>query len=1146
VDFYAVLDQVLDLLRQRGRVTYNALKRQFGLDDACLQDLKDEIIVAQRVAVDEDGTVLVWTDDVTAPPPPAAVPASGRARTLVQHQAPLAYTPPHLAEKILTSRTALEGERKQVTVFFADLKDSTRLIQGLDPEAAQQLLDPAIHLMMDAVHRFEGTVNQVLGDGIMALFGAPIAHEDHALRACYAALSVQNAIRRYAENVRRTHGMLLQLRVGLNSGEVVVRVIGNDLHTDYSAVGQNAHLAARMEHLAAPGSILLTAAVLRLTEGLVRVTALGPLPVKGFTEPVEGFELLGASDIRRRLQAAALRGLTRFVGREPELAGLTQALTRAGAGHGQVVALVGEAGVGKSRLVYECVHSHRTQGWLVLESASVSYGKATPYFPVTDLFKRYCHVDDGDDARTIRAKVTGQVLTLDETLQETLPALLALLEALPDDSPFLKLDPPQRRQRTLDGLNRVLLRESQVQPLLLVFEDLHWLDTETQALLDCLVESLPTMRLLLLVNYRPEYQHGWGSKTYYMQLRLDPLPPASADEFLYDLLGDDSSLEPLKQLLIARTEGNPFFLEESVRTLVETGVLVGERGNCRVARDLSSIQIPATVHAILAARIDRLPPEEKHLLQTAVVIGHEVPLPLLQAIAELPEAALQRGLSHLQVAEFLYETRLFPEQEYTFKHALTNEVAYSSLLHERRRALHLKIMDALEALYPDRLGEYVERLAQHALRGEAWDKAVAYCRQAGARAVSRSAYREAMACFEQALDALQHLPENRDTCEQAIDLRFELRNTLLLLGEYRRLFDYLREAETIAEALNDQNRLGRVSYYMTNYFWVMGDHDRALESGQRALAIATAFEDFPLQIMANYSLGRASHVLGNYHQAMEFLGRNVAALEGELIHEYFGLTALPSVLSRTYLIWCLAEMGAFTQGIAYGDEAVRIAEAVGHPYSLISAYQGISYPYFRKGDLQKAIPILERALTLCHVHIPALFPEVASVLGYAYTLSGRHPEALPLLEQVVEQAVSMSLVVYHALWLTWLSEVYLLVGRMEDAGDLVLRALEHSRNRKELGYQAYALRLLGEIHSHHDPPEVEPAETHYRQALALAGELGMRPLVAHCHLGLGTLYLKIGRGEQSRTELSAAIAFYRAMEMTFWLPQTEAALAQVA
>jgi class 3 adenylate cyclase len=373
------------------------------------------LVYAKQLAVDEDGRVLVWTGASEVMPPPAFPQGH------VLDQAPLTYTTAHLTEKILGSRTALEGERKQVTILFADLKDSTELIRDLDPEAAQQLLDPALHRMMEAVHRYEGTVNQVLGDGIMALFGAPIAHEDHAVRACYAALAMQTAMREHTEEVWRTHRLEMGIRVGLNSGEVVVRGIGNDLHMDYSAVGQTTHLAARMEQLPTPGSIRLTAATLKLVEGLVRVEALGPVPVKGLVGPVEVFELVDASATRQRLQAAVARGLTRFVGREHEIGALDQALERAAAGHGQVVAVVGEAGVGKSRLVYEFVQSHRTEGWLVLESASVSYGRATPYFPIIDLLKRYAHVEERDDTRTIHAKVTGQVLTLDETLGDPTP-----------------------------------------------------------------------------------------------------------------------------------------------------------------------------------------------------------------------------------------------------------------------------------------------------------------------------------------------------------------------------------------------------------------------------------------------------------------------------------------------------------------------------------------------------------------------------------------------------------------------------------------------------------------------------------------------------------------------------------------------------
>ncbi len=597
--------------------------------------------------------------------------APGRPRVT----SPDTYTPKHLAEKILASKTALEGERKQVTVLFADLKGSMELIAERDPEEARKLLDPVLERLMEAVHRYEGTVNQVMGDGIMALFGAPLAHEDHAVRACYAALRMQESVKRYADEVRHSQGVAIRIRVGLNSGEVVVRAIGSDLHMDYSAVGQTTHLAGRMEQLADPGAILLTGETLRLAEGYVEVKPLGPVPVKGLAEAVDVYELVGAGAVRSRLHAAAARGLSRFVGRDTELAQLRQALERAGGGHGQLVAVVGEPGVGKSRLYWEFSHSHRSADWLILETSSVSYGKATAYLPVIDLLKRYFQIEARDDSRRIREKATGKLLALDRQLEPWLPALLALLDVPVDDPRWERLDPPQRRQRILDGVKRLLLRESQVQPLLILVEDLHWIDSETQALLDGLTESLPSARLLLLVSYRPEYQHGWAGKTYYRQLRIDPLPPESAADLLAGL------------------------------TLVETGVLIGARGAHLLAKDVTGILVPATVQALLAARIDRLVPEDKRLLQAAAAIGKDVPLALLQAVAELPNDSLTHGLARLQAAEFLYETRLFPDLEYTFKHALTHEVAYGALLQDRRRALHVRIVEAMERLYPNRPAE---------------------------------------------------------------------------------------------------------------------------------------------------------------------------------------------------------------------------------------------------------------------------------------------------------------------------------------------------------------------------------------------------------------------------------------------------------
>src|SRR5262245_32589992 len=694
---------------------------------------------------------------------------------------PEACTPKHLAERILTSKGALEGERKQVTVLFADLKGSMELLADRDPEEARSVLDPVVQLMMDAVHRYEGTINQVMGDGIMALFGAPLAHEDHAERACYAALRMQERASHHGTEARRTHGANAKIRVGLNSGEVVVRAIGSDLHMDYTAVGQTTHLAARMEQLADPGAIVITPDTLTLVEGLVAVTSLGLVPIKGLAAPLEVFEVTGVGAARTRLQAAARRGLTRFVGRDNELDQLWRAQELAGKGRGQVAAVVGEAGVGKSRLVYEFIHSHRLQGWLVLEAASVSYGKATGYLPVMDLLKGYFKIQDRDDLREIREKVTGKLLALDEALKPTLPALLdlcgctdgtCLLGTPVDDAVWLALDPVQRRQLILDGVRRLLLREAREQPLLLIFEDLHWIDSETQALLDGLVESLGSTRLLLLTTYRPEYQHNWGSKMCYTQVRLDALPADSSGDLLDALLGEDVGLAPLKQQLVKR--GNPFFLEETVRTLVETKMLTGERGRYRLTQPVQAIQVPSTVQVMLAARIDRLSPDDKRLLQVASVLGKRIPFPLLQAVADLPDGELRRGLEHLQTAEFLYEAALFPDLEYRFKHALTHEVAYGSLLQDRRRTLHARIVEAIEGLYPDRLAEQVERLAHHALRAELWEKATHYVTQAGQRALSRSAFRDSERWLAQALDSLRHLPESPETQRRAIDIRLLL------------------------------------------------------------------------------------------------------------------------------------------------------------------------------------------------------------------------------------------------------------------------------------------------------------------------------------------------------------------------------------
>jgi class 3 adenylate cyclase/tetratricopeptide (TPR) repeat protein len=1063
------------------------------------------------------------------PAAPAAPPAPQR------FGAPGTYTPKHLAERIINSRAALEGERKQVTVLFADLKGSMELLADRDPEEARKLLDPVIQHMMEAVHQYEGTVNQVMGDGIMALFGAPVAYEDHAVRACYAALRMQEAVKRYSEEVRRSHGIELHIRVGLNSGEVVVRSIGSDLHMDYTAVGQTTHLAARMEQLAAPGTIRLTADTLRLAEGYIEVKPLGPVPIKGLGAPVEVYEATGAGVARSRLQAATARGLTRFVGRDAEIEQLRLALEQAGAGHGQLVAIVGEPGVGKSRLFREFAHSPRVQHWLILQSRSVSYGKATGYLPVVDLLKTYFKMHDREAHREIREKITGKLLTLDRALEPTLPALLALLDVPVEDPAWEAVDPPQRRQRILDAVKRLLLRESQVQPLLVVFEDLHWIDSETQALLDSLVESLPTSRLLLLVNYRPEYRHGWSSKSYYTQLRLDALPHESAGELLQALLGADATVEPLKPVLIARTGGNPLFLEESVRMLVETHALTGERGGYRLVRPVGTIEVPATVQAILASRIDRLAPEDKQLLQTASVVGKDVPFSLLLAIAALPEEDLRRGLAHLQAAEFLYETSLFPELEYTFKHALTHEVAYAGLLHERRRGLHARIVEAVERLYLDRPAEHVERLAHHAVRGELWEKAQAYLPEAAARAVGRGANTEAASFFEQALHALGHLPESRARLEQGVDLRLELRNVLTArLVDLPRSLEWLSEAETIARRLGDQQRLALVFAHKTHSLWLSGESQQASEAGHQALALATAVGDFALIVASRQYLGQVYRTQGDYPQATALFRSNISALDGPRRAERFGMHVLPSVLARGFLADCLSLTGDFLEAAAHAAEALEIAEAVGHPYSIMSACGGPAPLHIRQGHLGKAVPLLERAIARCRTWgIGIWFPTIAAELALAYAMVDRIDEALAILEEVGGEITTPATIAADP------SQAFLLAGQVDTATALAESSLAASRRRNERGNVASVLHVLGEIAARREPPDVDTATNFYEQAMRQATELGMRPLVAHCHLGLGQLYRRTGKREQAQGHLATATTMFREMGMTYWLEKAE-------
>jgi class 3 adenylate cyclase/tetratricopeptide (TPR) repeat protein len=1035
-----------------------------------------------------------------------------------------AFAPKHLVERVRTSKHALEGERKQVTVLFADLKGSMELLADRDPEETMKLVDPVLAHMMEAVHRYEGTVNQVMGDGIMALFGAPIAHEDHAVRACYAALRMQERVKRYAEVVRRTHAAVVKIRVGLNSGDVVVRAIGSDLHMDYTAIGPTTHLAARMEQIADPGAIMMPHGTLALVEGYVEVKPLGPVAIKGLADAVDVYELAGAGPVRTRLQAAVRRGLTRFVGREAEVQQLHRVQELAGGGRGQVAALVGDAGVGKSRLVYELSHSHRMRGWLVLESTSVSYGKATSYLPVIDLLKAYFKIQDSNDVREIREKVTGKLLTLDRSLESMLPPLLSLLDVPVDDAKWVAIDARQRRQHTLDAVRLLLLCEAREQPVLLIFEDLHWIDSETQALLDSLVGSLGSARVLLVVNYRPGYQHGWSGKSYYTQLRLDALAEESTGELLDALLGDNLGLAPLKQLLVKR--GNPFFLEETIRTLVETHVLVGQQGCYRLTQAVQAIQIPPTVQTMLVARIDRLAPDDKHLLQTASVVGKDVPWALLQAIAALPDELLRERLDRLQAAEFVYETKIFPELEYSFKHALTHEVTYGGLLQERKRELHARIVHALEGSQRGHLEAEVERLAHHAVRGGLPEKAVHYLRLAGRKATARSAFKDAVIHFDQALDLLAALPESRAMLEQSFDIRLELRPALNSQGEVTLALQRTREAANIAEMMDDDSRRGRASGFIANSHTMLGELGDAVASGAKALAIAERLGDLRLRIPTTTHLAQAHYWRNEHEQVIELARANIAAVPAESNLDYFGLAQPPSVWDRSLLAMSLAHRGNFAEASEYSDEAVRLAESTHNGPTIGMALRGAVTLRIVRKSWHEARSVADRFVeTAAGIHQPyavACRAWVLAQLGEA----NASMECISEGERLLKHQAANGIVAGHEWAYAALGHACLVLGRLDEAQRLGRRSVKSA-----LSFNAHGLDLLGQVAFHPDRLDPEVAERLFREVLTLATPRGLRPLIASAHLGLGTLFRLTGKFAEARKELDAATLLYREMDM---------------
>ncbi len=1005
-------------------------------------------------------------------------------------QPPVSYTPKHLAERILAEREAMEargaadGERKTITALFADIKDSTALIEDLDPEDARRLIDPALQLMMDAVHRYEGYVAQSLGDGIFALFGAPIAHENHPQRALYAALQMQEENARYAERLRREQGINLQLRVGVNTGEVVVRSIRkDDLHTDYVPVGHSTNLASRMESLASGGAIVVSEHTYKLTEGYFEFKPLGAAQVKGVSEPIHIYEVLRVGPLRTRLQVAARRGLVRFVGRQSELEQLNKALELTKTGHGQIAAVMGEPGVGKSRLFLEFKLLSQS-GCLVLETFSVSHGKAYPYLPLIELLNNYFQLTPQDDERRRREKVGGKVLMLDRSLEDTLPYLFTLLGIAESAASLQQMDPQIRKRRTLEAIKRLLVRESLNQPIILVFEDLHWLDNETQTFLSLLSESVASARLLLLVNYRPEYHHEWGNKTYYTQLRLDPLGKEAAQELLAALLGDGAPLQPLKQLIVEKTEGNPFFMEEIVQALVEQGVLTDLRRVGTAHREAGAhgfglapstghaplpadLHIPTTVQAVLTSRIDRLPAEEKELLQTLSVLGKEFSLSLLKQVVSKPEDDLHRLLSHLQTAEFIYEQPAFPEVEYTFKHALTQEVAYNSLLLERRKALHEQTVKAIEALYGSSLEDHYNALAHHYSRSGNAEKAVEYLKRAGQQAAQRSANAEATIHLTTALELLKTLPDTPERIQQELTLQVTLGPVLTATKgcgapEVEKTYTRARE---LCQQVGEAPQLFSVLWGLYGFYLTQAELQTAQELGEQCLSLAQSIQDPALLLEAHAVWGWTLYHLGEFVPAREHWAQGSALYDSQQHRSHAFLYGQdPGVGCGVYTAYILWQLGYPDQALKSIHAAVTLAQELAHPFSLALALNWAATFHQFRGEEPMAQERAEAAITLSTEHgFPFCVAWGTMLGGWMLAERGQREEGIAQIRQGLAAWRATGTEIWRPYFLALLAEVHGKVGHTEEGLSMLAEALAAVENTGERWYEAGLYRLKGTL-----------------------------------------------------------------------------------
>jgi class 3 adenylate cyclase/tetratricopeptide (TPR) repeat protein len=958
---------------------------------------------------------------------------------------PSAYTPKHLAEKILTQRAALEGERKQVTVLFADVTGSMDLAEQMDPEEWSRIMSRFFQILSEGVERFEGFVDKFTGDGIMALFGAPIAHEDHARRACYAALHLQDGLRGYANELRLRRGLNFSARLGINSGEVIVGSISDDLRMDYTAQGHTVGLAARMEQIAEPGKVYLTAHTAAHVQGYFALADLGEMEIKGVQGPLRVYELQGLGQMRTRLDVSRSRGFSRFVGRGDEMQVLESALARAREGHAQVVGIVGEAGLGKSRLCYEFLERCRARALMTYETTGVAHGKAVPFLPMLRLFRAFYGITEQDSDATARERIAGRLLLLDERLRETLPLNFEFMGVPDPESPAPRMDPEARQRQMFDIVRRVIQARGQRETTVTLLEDLHWFDGGSAAFLEPLLEAVVGTRALVLLNFRPEYQAPWMGRSYYLQLPLAPLGPEAIRELLDALLGTDRSIAGLAEAIHARTAGNPFFTEEVVQNLIESGKLQGGKGAYRLVTPVDRLEVPSSVQALLAARIDRLAQREKDVLQTAAVIGREFDEPTLAAVVEQDAPQLREALQTLKDTEFVYEQSLYPVAEYLFKHPLTQEVALTSQLQERRRKLHAAVARVIEAAHQHDLDQQAALLAHHWEEAADPAQAVRWHRRAAEWAGARDPI-EGMRHWRKVRD-LGHSADGADVKEA----RLRACAVILAGGSWRlgmsedEMRGLLDEGRALAQELGHPSAIATMLVGVAAHLGVLGRAEPALEVADEALAMI----DDNMDRSEVVSIETANHwllVAGRLPQALAAFERVAERCGGDtrVGREVVGYS--PAIWAEHQIAMTLAQLGRFDECWPHAERALRLAReqnarenlgwALGTPSWMAYLARGTSRLPFN--DLRAAcLQGLEIAETAGSRYSQIV---QSCALAMAHFLSGDYAECEERIRAALEQAEGAGTALdFQSFYLTVLADSRLARG---DTKGAIARARE--------------------------------------------------------------------------------------------------------